>query len=63
MNITGFDTVYGWGGTSSDEMPENYSITIPANYESMERKIRKAAQMMVKYAKEDKIGKTGVFDQ
>ncbi len=62
MNITGYEKVYGWGGASGDDMPDGYSVTTPSNYMRTEEKIRNAAQAIIEYAKENKIGKTDLFE-
>ncbi len=62
MNITGYEKVYGWGGSSGDDMPDEYYVTKPSNYEYRENKIRNAAQAMIKYAQQNKIGVTDVFE-
>ena len=62
MNITGYESVYGWDGASKDDMPDGYSVETPSNHTRKEDKIRGAAQAMVGYAQENKIGRTDVFE-
>ena len=62
MNITGYENVFGWNGTDSDNMPSDYTVKTPDDYSTKESKIRMSAQAMVKYAAQDKIAKNDIFD-
>ena len=62
MNITNYENIYGWDGKSDDEMADGYVITVPDGCQNTENKIRSAGRAMSKFAAQNKIGKTDVFE-